>query len=246
MQPVRPASVVRIRDVFGFTYIESGPDLRYNTAGVGPLQAGPFVRPDGRIDVGQWGLTPDKSPTVKPTNRQTGRPMSTNNARWNPARRQPEARSFWGSWDRGQRCLVPAEDFDEPYWGHGGPKCIWWRFRRADGAPTMLAGLWNEWTDPDTGEVVPSYTMLTTNCNSHPVLCHMHRPDVGPDKQPLPPEQQDKRTVVPLERESWDAWPHGTPAHAAALIQLPPDDLYLHGAVDPAQQVPLGEESTLF
>ena len=47
----RPASVARIRDVFGFTYIESGPDLRYNTAGIGPQQAGPFVRPAGWIDV---------------------------------------------------------------------------------------------------------------------------------------------------------------------------------------------------
>jgi putative SOS response-associated peptidase YedK len=236
----RAASVTRIRDVFGFTYIESGPPLedRYRTTGIGPLQAGPFIR--GReLVVGQWCLTPDKSPTLKPINRQTGRPMSTNNARWNPARGQPEARSFWGPWDRGQRCIIPVEDFEEPYWGHGGPKCIWWRFRRADGAPLAVAGLWNEWTDPATGKVIPSYTMLTINCNAHPVLRHMHRPDLGPDKQPLPQDQQDKRTIVTLEREHWDAWLRGGREDAAALVGLPAAGLYAHGATDPAQQVAL-------
>lgn len=131
------------------------------------------------------------------------------------------------------------EDFEEPYWAHGGPKCIWWRFRRTDGAPLAVAGLWNEWTDPNGGEVIPSYTMLTINCNAHRVLRHMHRPKLGPDKRPLPPEQQDKRTIATLEREAWERWLHGSPQDAAAPIGLPAHDLYAHGASDPVQQVEL-------
>lgn len=243
----RATSVVHIRDAFGFTYIESGPPLedRYRITGIGPLQPGPFIRVpipgrarDGvELTVGQWGLTPDRSQTLKPINQQTKRPMSTNNARWNLARRQPEARSFWGPWDRGQRCIIPADDFDEPYWGTG--KNIWWRFRRADGAPMAIAGLWNEWTDPATGEVIPSYTMITINCNAHALLSRMHRPDLGPDKQPLPPGQQDKRTIVTLERDQLETWLHGSREEAAALVRLPGPDLYAHGAADPAQQVDL-------
>ena len=235
----RAASVVRIRDVFGFTYIESGPPLqeRYKTTGIGPLQPGPFVRRGHELMVGQWGLTPDGSASLRPVNSSTGRPISTNNARWGQG--QPEAWSFKGPWVRGQRCLVPAEDFDEPYWGTG--KNIWWRFRRADGQPLMLAGLWNEWTDPLTGEVVPSYTMLTINCNAHPVLRLMHRPDCDADGQPLPEDRQDKRTVVPLERDAWDQWLHGTAAQAAGVIALPAADLYAHGAADPELQVALPE-----
>jgi putative SOS response-associated peptidase YedK len=234
----RASSITRIRDVFGFTYIESGPPLeeRYKTSGIGPLQPGPFIR-QRELVVGQWGLTPDKSPTLKPINRQTGRPMSTNNARWNPARGQPEARSFWGPWDRGQRCVIPVEDFDEPYWGTG--KNIWWRFRRADGQPLAVAGLWNEWTDSATGEVIPSYTMLTINCNAHPLLSLMHRPDLDADKKPLPAELQDKRTIVPLEVGDVEHWLHGSPTEAAQLVRLPPADLYSHQAADPSQQVPL-------
>ena len=35
-----------------------------------------------------------------------------------------------------------------------------WRFKRADGAPWSLAGLWNVWTDKATGETHESYTMI--------------------------------------------------------------------------------------
>jgi putative SOS response-associated peptidase YedK len=232
----RAASVIRIRDVFGFTYIESGPPLqeRYSTTGIGPLQAAPFIR-RRELVVGQWGMTPDGSKTLRPINQKTGRPMSTNNARWGSG--EPEAWTFRGAWRRGQRCLIPVEDFDEPYWGTG--KNIWWRFRRADGQPLGIAGLWNEWTDPTTGEVIPSYTMLTINCNAHPLLSLMHRPDLGADKQPLPVHLQDKRTIVPLERQAWEQWLHGSREEAAVLIQLPPPDLFAHAAADPEKQVPL-------
>lgn len=231
---------MRIRDAFGFTYIESDAPLqeRYRSGGIGPLQPGPFVHRGG-LAIGQWGLTPDGSETLRPINKKTKRPLSTNNARFDVARGHPEAWSFKGPWSRGQRCIVPVEDFDEPYWPQGASKCTWWRFSRADGQVLGIAGLWNEWTDPTTGEVMPSMTMLTINCNAHPVLSLMHRPDLGADGVPLPAERQDKRTVVALERDTWETWLHGSPQEAAALVKLPAADLYAHGAVDPACQVEL-------
>lgn len=84
--------------------------------------------------VGQWGLTPDRSPTLQPRTSQ-GRIMSTNNARWDTAKGEPEKWSFRGPWLNARRCIVPAEDFDEPYYpratAHQDGPCIWWRFRRA-------------------------------------------------------------------------------------------------------------------
>ena len=77
--------------------------------------------------------------------------------------------------------------FDEPNWETG--KNVWWRFRRADGAPWGLAGLWNTWTDKATGEIVESYTMLTLNADAHPLMSRMHKPDPK-----LGPDQQDKRS----------------------------------------------------
>ena len=42
----RASSVVGIRDAFGFTYIESGPPLkyRYKLTGIGPRQPRPFIQ----------------------------------------------------------------------------------------------------------------------------------------------------------------------------------------------------------
>lgn len=118
----------------------------------------------------------------------------------------------------------PAWWYQEPYWGishtdlmTSTPKSIPWHFRRADGEPWALAGLWSEWTDPSTGEVLPNYTMLTQNCDGHPVLGLMHRPDKNQTA-----DRQDKRSVVPIERADWDAWLHGSREQAEGLIRVPP------------------------
>lgn len=76
---------------------------------------------------------------------------------------------------------------------------MWWRFARADGAPWGLAGLWNDWLDDSTGDVVQSYTMLTLNADSHPLMSLMHNP--GPA---LAPDAQDKRSVIATERQDMD------------------------------------------
>lgn len=226
----RAASVVRIRDVFGFTYIESGPPLERRAA-IGPLQEGPFVRAGGEVVFGQWGLIPDGSDSRIPMRRAGGR-MSTNNARWDEVKAMPEKFTFKGPWWRRQRCLVIAEDYDEPCYAVTG-KNIWWRFARSDGAPWALAGVWNQWKDPAADQVVDSYTMFTINCNAHPLLRLMHKPDVDDAGQVLPEDRQDKRTVVPIEREHFDQWLHGSSEQAAELMRLPALDLFAHGPADP-------------
>jgi len=132
--------------------------------------------------VGQWGLIPHFAKTAKLA-------YSTNNARSEELAAKPTYRTPWA---KGQRCIIPASSFDEPVWGTG--KNTWWRFRRADGAPWGLAGLWATWTDHATGEVHESYTMLTINADDHPVMRHMHKPDPK-----LPADQQDKRSVIAIE-----------------------------------------------
>ncbi|TAL65825.1 MAG: DUF159 family protein [Burkholderiaceae bacterium] len=196
---------------------------------IAPLKPGPFIPANGVMRVGQWGMIPPGSATRRPVNPRTVRPLSTNNAR---REGMATAMTYRGPWKAGQRCLIPAVSFDEPYWGTG--KNIWWRFWRADGKPWALAGLWSEWTDPATGEVVPSYTMITQNCDAHPLLRLMHRPDPQ-----LAHDQQDKRAVVPIERDHWDQWLGGTQAQAEQLIRLPAIELFRHGAADPEKQVAL-------
>lgn len=182
-----------------------------------PRAAGPFIR-RARDDmgyarelvVGQWGLVPWFAKTAKLT-------YSTNNAR---SEELSEKATFRDPWKRGQRCIIPALTFDEPNWETG--RNVWWTFRRADGAPWGLAGLWNTWTDKSTGERMESYTMLTINADQHPLMRRMHKPD-----NKLPPDQQDKRSVVPLEQVDWDRWLAGTVEEARSLLRLAPVEIFM-------------------
>lgn len=175
-----------------------------------PRALGPFLRATPNIEgldlvVGQWGLIPWFAKTPKLT-------FATNNARFEEITAKA---SFKQSWALGRRCIIPAVSFDEPCWETG--RNVWWRFRRRDGAPWALAGLWNEWLDKETGEVVPSYTMLTINADSHPIMSRMHKPDPN-----LPPDRQDKRSIVAIEGGDVARWLQGTREEAAALMR-PPD-----------------------
>ena len=85
-----------------------------------------------------------------------------------------------------------------------------------------LAGLWNTWVEKTTGEVHESYTMLTVNADHHPLMRRMHKPDPK-----LPLDGQDKRSVIPLPRDNWNAWLAGTVREAQALLRLPAADEFL-------------------
>jgi putative SOS response-associated peptidase YedK len=177
-----------------------------------PRALGPFLRQSngGGLDlvVGTWGLIPDwsKTPVLK---------YSTCNCRSEEAAAKP---TFRDAWRTGQRCIIPALSFDEPCWETG--KNVWWRFRRMDGQPWGLAGLWNTWADRTTGEVIESYTMLTVNADNHPVMSRMHKPNPK-----LPPDQQDKRSVVAIAQASMDQWLRGSVEEVAELLVPPAAEL---------------------
>ena len=140
----------------------------------------------------------------------------TNNARSETAASRPTYRAAWAA---GQRCLIPAAWYQEPNWETG--RNVWRRMARADGEPWAIAGLWSEWADPATGEIVSNFTMLTVNCDGHPLLGRLHKPDPK-----LPADAQDKRSVVPLEPDQWTAWFEATPDEAMGLLLAPPTERF--------------------
>ncbi len=177
-----------------------------------PRSQAPFLRLDAsgklRLVVGTWGLIPSwsKTPTLK---------YATNNCRSEEAAAKP---TFRDAWRQGQRCIIPAMSFDEPCWETG--KNVWWRFRRADRLPWGLAGLWNTWVDRRSGEIVESYTMLTVNADDHPYMSRMHKPDPK-----LPPDQQDKRSVVAVEACNLEQWLSGAGSEIFGLLRPPAPEL---------------------
>ncbi len=62
--------------------------------------------------------------------------------------------------------------------------------------------------------------MLTINVDRHPLMSRMHRPDPK-----LPPDRQDKRSVVAIEFGDVDAWLRGSIDDAAGLMRAPPVEL---------------------
>ncbi|HNU11888.1 MAG TPA: SOS response-associated peptidase family protein [Rubrivivax sp.] len=186
-----------------------------------PRGRGVFIRRDSAADrngrelvIGQWALIPSFAKTAVLR-------FTTNNAR---SEELSQKATFRVPWSRGQRCIIPALSFDEPCWESGSN--VWWRFRRADGAPWGLAGLWNTWVDHKTGEIHESYTMLTINADDHPLMRRMHRP-----KPNTPADAQDKRSVIPLEMSDHEQWLTGSVEEASRLLRLPEPDLFDAGPV---------------
>ncbi|WP_046116079.1 SOS response-associated peptidase [Aquincola tertiaricarbonis] len=229
--PARAEEMTFYREVFG---VDEPPRGHIGDPlfprDIGPFGQGVFLRTapeSGQLQevLGQWGLIGwfAKS-AVPPRKPGRGGPILTNNARMETIGEKP---TFRDPWKRGQRCIIPAWSYVEPNWESGRNQ--WWRFRRADGQPWGMAGLWNTWIDKQTGEVVESYTMVTLNADHHPLLNRMHRPD--PTR---PTTMQDKRAVVPLHPSAFDAWLRGTVDEATAALALPHIDDYDAGPDQPS------------
>ena len=52
--------------------------------------------------------------------------------------------------------------------------------------------------------------------DSHPLMSRMHKPDPKP-----PADQQDKRSVIPIEMQYAHQWLAGTVREAGQLLRLP-------------------------
>ena len=66
--------------------------------------------------------------------------------------------------------------------------------------------------------------MLTLNADEHPLMRRMHKPDPK-----LGPDQQDKRSVVPIEMADLDTWLSGTGEEASTLLRLAPVNIFEAG-----------------
>lgn len=208
----------------------TGPRDAPFTKDIGPYQQGVFVRErHGQLEevAGQWGLIAPFWKAPLPEKVKGRWRYLTNNARFETVAELP---TYKAAWARGQRCLIPAGWHVEPCWETG--KNVWWRFRLRGPHAYALAGIWNEWTDRETGEVFPSYSMVTLNADDHPLFLRMHRPDPA-----RPPEKQDKRAVVPLLPSAYSTWLRGTNDEAAAVLALP-DEAQIEAA--PETPAPAG------
>ena len=102
---------------------------------------------------------------------------------------------------RRTRCLIPASGYYE--WQDTATGKQPWYFTRVDGEPMTFAGLWDEWKDKATGEVLKSCTMLITEPNDFVAEVHDRMPVVLEPKISRPGSTMaDPRCSNPRQRRS--------------------------------------------
>jgi putative SOS response-associated peptidase YedK len=142
--------------------VEHSP--RYNIA---PTQTVPIVRLDEsgqrRVDGARWGLVPHwaKDPSI-------GNRMI--NARAETVAEKPAYRNAY----RHRRCIVLADGFYE--WRKQGETKTPYFISLASSQPFALAGLWEDWTDKDSGESLQTTTLITANANEFMAPLHHRMP----------------------------------------------------------------------
>jgi putative SOS response-associated peptidase YedK len=116
-----------------------------------------------RADLMQWGLIPS---WTKDRQKAEQIRKGTYNARAESLHEKP---SFRGPLQKG-RCLVLAHGFFE--WQHEKGVKIPWYIRLKNDAPFAFAGLYDNWCDHETGELVRSCSIVTTAAN--PLMEKIH------------------------------------------------------------------------
>jgi putative SOS response-associated peptidase YedK len=111
----------------------------------------------GQFQAIRWGLVPH---WVKSKADADKLRAQTINARSETIYEKPAYRQ---AAKRAQRCIIPVTGFFE--W-HTDGKQKYPFYLSTDQPITSIAGLWDEWPDPDTGEVVTTFSLLTTDANS--------------------------------------------------------------------------------
>lgn len=148
---VLAAPPAEVRNLFGYA---DEPDFppRYNIAPTQPIATVRLEEGVRRFRLVRWGLVPGwaKDPAAL---------SLLVNARAETAAQKPSFRAAM----RHRRCLVPASGYYEWYRPDTGQKVPYW-IRPRDGGILALAGLWEDWCDPDGG-VIDTGALLTVPAN---------------------------------------------------------------------------------
>jgi putative SOS response-associated peptidase YedK len=113
---------------------------------------------------------------------------------------------MWRNSFKRRRCLVLADSFYE--WKRTGAAKTPMRVMLKSGEPFGFAGLWDEWTDHETGKAVRSCAIVTTYPNELMSAIHDRMPVILPRETHddwLAPENQDtdslRRLLGPFPAE---------------------------------------------
>lgn len=173
---------------FSLEELLDDPASRYNVA---PTQTLPVIvrNSPNRVEMMRWGLIPSWAKDAAIGSRMINARAET--VAEKPAFRRPL---------RSQRCLVPASGFFE--WKREGDGKTPHFIHLPDEPLFAFAGLYDTWRDAD-GQVVRSYTILTTEPNAVMAPIHNRMPVIlrrEDEDDWLDPENTEPKHLLPLLR----------------------------------------------
>ncbi|MGO8911957.1 MAG: SOS response-associated peptidase [Bradyrhizobium sp.] len=170
-----------IRDLYGLTSPAPRTDMpaRYKICPTNTVNTVRLVRGRRTLGPTRWGLVPGWWQLgIAPTN------TATFNAPVETVATIPLFRSSFGR----RHCLIPVSGYYERKNTSDGRQPYY--FTRRDGSVMTIAGLWDEWRNPDTNELIRSCTMMIG----------------APNK--FAAEVRDQMPVI-LEPDQFDPWLFG-------------------------------------
>jgi len=197
---------------YGATLIDPDnyrPSYYYHAFGLPELPAICSTEPD-KIKLLKWGLIPSWTRTIDDANVIR---YKTFNARAESVDKKP---SFSAAF-RSRRCIIPVSGFYE--WQHSGRDKIPWYICHSENEILSLAGLFEEWSEISTGEVLSTFSIITTEANE--LMAEIHN--------------SAKRMPVILDRDSEAGWKDQSarPSDLSGLLKPCPSGMLKAHTISP-------------
>jgi len=164
----------------------------------------PVLKSDGEksMEIMQWGLIPFWVKDEKTANTIKSKTL---NARIESADKKASYRHTL----KKNRCIIPVKGFFE--WQHRQNSKIPWYIQVKNQEIFGIAGLYDEWTNRETGEIMKSFSILTRDANA--LMAEIHN--------------TAKRMPVVLSEDMEDFWvdTKNSPQEALANVQQSIDGL---------------------
>ncbi len=193
---------------YGATLIDPDkyrPSYYYHAFGLPSLPAICSGEPS-KIQLLKWGLIPAWTKGIDQANIIR---YKTFNARSESI----ETKQSFSSSFRSKRCIVPVKGFFE--WQHVGNEKIPWYIYPSENGILSIAGIYDDWVENNTGEVLSTFTIVTTEAND--LMANIHN--------------SGKRMPVILNKSSETMWIDLSISYEAAfglLTPCPSDILKAH------------------
>jgi len=184
---------------YGATLIDPDkyrPSYYYHAFGIPSLPAICSGEPS-KIQLLKWGLIPAWTKGIDQANIIR---YKTFNARSESI----ETKKSFSSSFRSKRCLIPVKGFFE--WQHIGNEKIPWYIYHSENEIISLAGIYDDWVENNTGEVLTTFSIVTTDAND--LMANIHN--------------SGKRMPVVLSKSSETLWIDLSISQEAALELLTP------------------------